>query len=127
MMEVYLRKSLILLDPKSWLDEEDLKVINLFGQIPKTNYRGYEVYECPPNSQGLAALIALNIIENLDLKQIEHGSSDFYHYLIEAIRIGFADTLWYVTDPSKSEIPIKNLLSKGYGKYRFNEIDKDSV
>tara|TARA_B100000945_G_scaffold218977_1_gene176753 strand:- start:3092 stop:4708 length:1617 start_codon:yes stop_codon:yes gene_type:complete len=111
-----------------WLDEEDLKNYKSFWTDPiKTNYRGYEVYECPPNGQGLAALIALNIIENLDLKQIEHGSSDFYHYLIEAIRIGFADTLWYVTDPSKSEIPIKNLLSKEYGKYRFNEIDKDSV
>ena len=93
-----------------WLDEEDLKNYKSFWTDPiKTNYRGYEVYECPPNGQGLAALIALNIIENLDLKQIEHGSSDFYHYLIEAIRIGFADTLWYVTDPSKSEIPIKNL------------------
>ena len=58
---------------------------------------------------------------------IDHGSSDFYHYLIESIRIGFADSLWYITDPAKSDIPTEKLLSKEYAKQRFNEINKESV
>ncbi|MFL2648873.1 MAG: gamma-glutamyltransferase [Dehalococcoidia bacterium] len=111
-----------------WLDQEDLKNYKSFWTDPiKTNYRGYDVYECPPNGQGLAALIALNIVENLDFSSIDHGSSDFYHYLIESIRIGFADSLWYITDPAKSDIPTEKLLSKEYAKQRFNEINKESV
>tara|TARA_B100000405_G_scaffold71395_1_gene49076 strand:+ start:1681 stop:3294 length:1614 start_codon:yes stop_codon:yes gene_type:complete len=107
-----------------WLDEQDLANYESFWTDPiSTNYRGYEIYECPPNGQGLAALIALNMIENNDFSKISHGSSDFYHYLIESMRVGFADSLWYITDPDKTDIPVDQLLSKSYARERFNQID----
>ena len=113
---------------EGWLDIEDLKNYSSYWTEPiKTNYRGYEVFECPPNGDGLAALISLNITENIDFKKIKHGSSDFYHYLIEAMKLGFADALWHVTDPKKNEIPIEKLLSKNYSKERFNLINSKSI
>jgi len=111
-----------------WLDEIDLSNYKSFWTEPiKTNYRGYDVFECPPNGQGLAALIALNIVENFDFSIIPNGSSDFYHNLIEAMRIGFADSLWYITDPEKTDIPINQLLSKSYSKKRFEQINPIST
>ena len=106
------------------MDEQDLANYESFWTDPiSTNYRGYEIYECPPNGQGLAALIALNMIENNDFSKISHGSSDFYHYLIESMRVGFADSLWYITDPDKTDIPVDQLLSKSYARERFSQID----
>jgi len=111
-----------------WLDNEDLKNYKSYWTDPiKTNYRGYDVFECPPNGDGLAALISLNIIENLDFRNIKHGSSDFYHYLIESMKLGFSDALWHVTDPEKNEIPIDKLLSKEYSKERFNLINSKNI
>jgi gamma-glutamyltranspeptidase/glutathione hydrolase len=111
-----------------WLDEKDLSNYKSFWTDPiKTNYRGYDVFECPPNGDGLAALIALNIIENVDFTKIKHGGSDFYHYLIESMKLGFSDALWHVTDPIKNDIPIDKLLSKKYSKERFNLINPQNI
>ncbi len=111
-----------------WLDDQDLKNYRSYWTDPiKTNYRGYDVFECPPNGDGLAALISLNIIENFDFSNIKHGSSDFYHYLIESMKLGFSDALWHVTDPKKNDIPIDKLLSKEYSKERFNLINSKNV
>ncbi len=111
-----------------WLDRDDLKSYTSYWTDPiKTNYRGYDVFECPPNGDGLAALISLNIIENIDFTKIKHGSSEFYHYLIESMKLGFADALWHVTDPKKNDIPIEKLLSKEYSKERFNLINSKKV
>jgi gamma-glutamyltranspeptidase / glutathione hydrolase len=111
-----------------WLDEKDLSDYQSFWTDPiKTNYRGYDVFECPPNGDGLAALIALNIIENIDFKKIKHGSSEFYHYLIESMKLGFSDALWHVTDPEKNDIPIDQLLSKQYSKERFDLINPKNI
>jgi len=85
-----------------------------------TNYRGYDVWECPPNGQGIAALIALNIFENFDQMQNE---SLRLHYQIESMKIAFKDSLWHVSDPKFYNAPINKLLSKEYAKKRFNEID----
>jgi gamma-glutamyltranspeptidase/glutathione hydrolase len=83
-----------------------------------TDYRGVTVYECPPNGQGIAALIALNIAEGFDIHDMGVQSPDTYHHLIEAMRLGYADALQYVADPRVVEVPIGPLLSKKYAGRR---------
>jgi gamma-glutamyltranspeptidase/glutathione hydrolase len=82
------------------------------------DYRGYRVYECPPNGQGITALIALNLIEGFDLASLKSLSVEKMHLLIEAMRLAFADSRWYVADPAFSNIPVKELLSKEYAVER---------
>ena len=86
-------------------------------------YRGVRVWECPPNGQGLASLIALNVLEEFDLKSMPPLSADRFHLLIEAMRIAFADTSWYVADPKFFHVPTKELLSKEYARERSALID----
>jgi len=88
------------------------------------DYLGYRVYECPPNGQGITALIALNILEGFDLASLESLSVQRLHVMIEAMRLAFADASWYVSDPKFSTIPIKELLSKEYASQRRRLIDK---
>ncbi|GAB4573027.1 MAG: gamma-glutamyltransferase [Anaerolineales bacterium] len=87
------------------------------------DYRGLRVYECPPNGQGITALIALNILEGFDLASMDFLSSEKMHLMIEAMRLAFADAKWYVSDPAFSKIPIKELLSKEYAGERRRLID----
>lgn len=91
---------------------------------------GVTVYECPPNGQGLTALLALGILDELqetgkvrDLAKVEHNSAEYLHALIEALRIAFADTRYFVSDPSHGSIPVKALLSKEYLKERAKVFD----
>ena len=65
-----------------------------------TNYRGYDVYEIPPNGQGIAALLALNIVEGFELGTMGHNTPEHLHYAIEAMKLGFSDLYQYVTDPT---------------------------
>ena len=88
-----------------------------------TDYRGVRVWECPPNGQGLAALLALNILEGFDLSPIGQTTAERYHLLIEAMRIAFTDTRHYVADPRFNDIPIQDLLSKSYAEHRRRLID----
>ncbi|MGA7195378.1 MAG: gamma-glutamyltransferase family protein [Anaerolineales bacterium] len=81
-------------------------------------YRGYRVYECPPNGQGITALIALNLLDGFDLESLDPISADRLHLEIEAMRLAFADARWYVSDPKFSNIPIEQLLSKEYATER---------
>jgi gamma-glutamyltranspeptidase / glutathione hydrolase len=81
-------------------------------------YRGYRVYECPPNGQGITALIALNLLEGFDLSALDPISADRLHLEIEAMRLAFADARWYTSDPKYSNIPIEQLLSKEYAEER---------
>ena len=83
-----------------------------------TVYRGLRVWECPPNGQGLAALLALNILEGLDLASLDPMSVERWHILVEAMRVAFADTGWYVADPAFCQIPLDSLLSKPYAAER---------
>jgi gamma-glutamyltranspeptidase/glutathione hydrolase len=89
------------------------------------DYRGHTILELPPNGQGITALIALNILEGFDLAGMEYGSAPYYHLLIEATKQAFADRNRYVADPAFAEVPIAELLSKGYAKARRQEIRGD--
>lgn len=83
-----------------------------------TVYRGVRVWECPPNGQGLAALLALNVLEGLGLSQTDPMSAERWHLMIEAMRVAFADTGWYVADPKFYRVPLDGLLSKQYAAER---------
>ncbi|OBZ19017.1 gamma-glutamyltransferase [Bacillus sp. FJAT-27264] len=81
-----------------------------------TSYRNHTIYQMPPNSQGFVGLMALNLLENFDLQAIPHGSYDYYHLLIEALKRCFRDRNQVLTDPDFHPIPIEHLLSKAYAK-----------
>ena len=86
-------------------------------------YRGFRVYECPPNGQGLTALLALNLLEGYDLESLESLSAERLHLEIEALRLAFADARWYISDPQFADIPVSQLLSKEYAAERRRLID----
>ena len=90
-----------------------------------TNYRGWDVYEIPPNSQGIAALVMLNILEGFPLAFEEWGrpTADSLHVMIEAKKLAYADMQRYVGDPRFSKIPVEAMLSKAYGRERAALID----
>ena len=92
-----------------------------------TNYHGYDIYECPPNGQGLVALLALNILEGYDLSALGHNSPEYLHLLIEALKLAFADANHYVVDPDFVDIPLEKLLSKSYAERRKQLIDKNKA
>ncbi|HEY0763746.1 MAG TPA: gamma-glutamyltransferase [Pyrinomonadaceae bacterium] len=83
-----------------------------------TTYRGYTVYEIPPNSQGLTALLTLNILEGFDLAALSKQPVRYYHTLIEATKLAFADRNRYIADPAFSRVPVVELLSKDYAARR---------
>jgi gamma-glutamyltranspeptidase/glutathione hydrolase len=92
------------------------------------NYRGVEVYECPPNSQGFVMLEALNILEGFDLKKMGHNSAPYLHAVTEALKLSFADRNKYVGDPKfVPNIPMKGLLSKEYAAARRQAIDPNKA
>jgi gamma-glutamyltranspeptidase/glutathione hydrolase len=87
-----------------------------------TDYRGTTVWELPPNGQGLAALQMLNILEGFDLKGMGRESADFWHVLVEAKKLAFADRARYYADPEFASIPVERLLSKQYARGRAGRI-----
>lgn len=86
-------------------------------------YRGYDVYELPPNGQGYAALQMLSILKHVDLGALDRGGPDLLHYVIEAKRLAFEDVARYYADPAFTEAPLAGLLSDAYGRARFETID----
>jgi gamma-glutamyltranspeptidase/glutathione hydrolase len=92
-----------------------------------TDYRGYTVYEIPPNGQGITALIALNILEGFDLKVMSAEPSSYYHTLIEATKLAFADRNRYIADPHFAKVPVAELLSKEYAAKRRALIDPNKA
>ncbi len=98
---------------------DDLKHHRSTFQDPiSTTYRGYTVYECPPNGQGITALMALNILEGFDIAATEPRSAEALHLTIEAIRLAFADARAYIADPRQAEVPVDAMLSKDYAARR---------
>ena len=86
------------------------------------DYRGVTIWECPPNGQGLAALLALNILEGYELSSSTPLSAERLHLQIEAMRLAFADTRYYAADPSFAPAPLAGLLSKEYASRRREAI-----
>ena len=83
-----------------------------------TNYRGLDVWELPPNGQGIAALQILNILENFDISKMGFGSAEYIHLFTEAKKIVFEDRAKYYADLNFSDIPVQELISKDYAKKR---------
>ena len=89
-----------------------------------TDYRGWTVYEMPPNEQGIAALMMLNIMSTFPLGKWGHNSADALHAMIEAKKLAYADMITYVGDPHFAEVPTKGLISTAYGRTRAALIDQ---
>jgi gamma-glutamyltranspeptidase/glutathione hydrolase len=90
-----------------------------------TTYRGYTVFECPPNGQGLTALLALNILSGYDVAALGPGSPEALHLMIEALRLAFADAGTYIADPTAVDVPVNALLDEVYTAKRRALIHSD--
>jgi gamma-glutamyltranspeptidase/glutathione hydrolase len=102
-----------------FLDVEDLAAHRSEWVEPiSTNYRGYDVWELPPNSQGLAALQMLNILEGYDLAKFGFGSREHIHYFVEAKKLAYEDRARFYADPDFVKVPVAELLSKAYAAER---------
>lgn len=89
----------------------------------RVNYHDYTAYNLPPNTQGMASLSILNILNNFDLKSVGHGTADYYHVMAEATKQAFSDRDKYLSDPEFVDIPLDWLLSKQHGKELAARID----
>lgn len=92
-----------------------------------TTYRGFEVWELPPNGQGIAVLQMLNILEPFDLRGMGHNSADYLHHLIEAKKLAFEDRARFYADPDFSRVPVAELVSKAYAAQRRKLFDGQSA
>ena len=102
-----------------WLSTDDMAAHQSTWVDPiHTQYRGYDCWQCPPPSQGVNALLALNIAEGFDLDSMGFQSADTFHHLIESMRLAFVDSLHYVTDPKAMRTLPDALLSKKYAYER---------
>ena len=88
-----------------------------------TNYRGYDVWELPPNGQGIAALQMLNLFEPHDVRKMGRGSADWFHLFVEAKKLAFADRAKFYADPAFGRLPTNELVSKPYAAERGKLID----
>ncbi|WP_289029825.1 gamma-glutamyltransferase [uncultured Paraglaciecola sp.] len=91
------------------------------------NYKGYDVWELPPNGQGIAALQILNILENYDIQDMGYGSEQYIHTFVEAKKLAFEDRAKYYADPNFNNIPVAQLISKQYAKKRSLLIDNNKA
>jgi gamma-glutamyltranspeptidase/glutathione hydrolase len=92
-----------------------------------TNYRGWDVYELPPNGQGIAALQILNILEGFDVAAMGFGSAEYIHTLVEAKKLAFEDRARYYADPDFVDVPVAVLISKEYAAERRKLIAPDKA
>jgi gamma-glutamyltranspeptidase / glutathione hydrolase len=111
------------------LTEEDLAAYQAEWVTPLgIEYRdGFTFYEIPPNGQGLTALLALNIVRGFDLPALGYGTADYYHALIEAVKLAFADAHTHIADPRRANIPLAGLLSDSYTQQRRALIQNDQA
>jgi gamma-glutamyltransferase 2. Threonine peptidase. MEROPS family T03 len=109
-----------------YLDENDLAAFKSEWVEPiKIDYRGYDVWELPPNGQGIVALMALNILQGFEFAERE--SVKTYHLVIEALKLAFADAQKYVTDPKEMRVTVDELLSASYAAERRKLIGKTAI
>jgi gamma-glutamyltranspeptidase/glutathione hydrolase len=90
-----------------------------------TTYRGWQVYELPPNGQGIAALMMLNILENVPLAEFGPNSVESLHAMIEAKKLAFADLVRHLADPRFSSVPVAAMLSKSYARDRARLVNQE--
>jgi gamma-glutamyltranspeptidase/glutathione hydrolase len=92
--------------------------ISTWEEPVSTEFHGLRVWECPPNGQGLTALLALNLLRGIDLAELDPLSPQRLHLLIEAMRLAFADAFRFIADPAFSPAPLAELLSEAYAEQR---------
>jgi len=90
-----------------------------------TTYRGYRVWELPPNGQGIAALQTLNVLEGYDLAAMGPGSAEYLHLFVEAKKLAFADRAKFYADPTGQRLPVEELISKEYARRQRRRINPD--
>jgi gamma-glutamyltranspeptidase / glutathione hydrolase len=111
-----------------FLAREDLEAHRSGWVEPiSTEYRGHDVWEIPPNGQGIAALIALNILEGFELSGSERTSAESFHLQVEAMKLAFADVQRCVGDPERTSVPLTELLSKDYAAQRRGLIGERAI
>lgn len=93
------------------------------GPPIRVAYRGYDVYQSAPNSQGIVLLQALNMLEPIDLKAMGHNSPEYVHTLVETLKLAFADRDHWIADPRFTKVPTEQLLSKRYAEERRKLVD----
>ncbi len=109
-----------------YLSYEDLATHNSEWVEPvSSNYRGYDIWELPPNSQGIAALQMLNIMEGYDVKSMGFGSAEYIHLFVEAKKLAFEDRAKFYADPTFHQLPIQQLISKEYAAERRKLLDRN--
>ena len=114
-------------DQGGFLSYDDLKNHRSEWIEPvSTNYRGFDVWELPPNGQGIAALQILNLLEGYDIRSMGFGSADYIHHFVEAKKIAFADRAKYYADMDFNEIPVEYLISKEYADIRRKDINSEN-
>ena len=105
-----------------WLTTDDMAEHEATWEAPiTTNYRGVDVWQCPPNNQGVNVLLGLNIAEGFDIGAMGAQSADRHHYLIESARLALTDGMYHITDPAQMRMDTGRLISKSYaaGRRRF--------
>ncbi|MBI50139.1 MAG: gamma-glutamyltransferase [Chloroflexi bacterium] len=111
-----------------WITEEDMSAHHSDIDEPiSIDYRGVKIWECPPNGSGIAALMALNILEGFEVDSMGPQSADWYHHSIESMRLGYSDALQYVADPRVTNVPTHELLSSSYANERRNLIHSNQA
>ena len=110
------------------IDDLTFKNYNVEWVEPvSTNYRGYDIWELPPNGQGIAALQILNILEPYNLTDMDHNSAQYIHLFTEAKKLVYEDRAKYYADPNFSKIPLETLLSKDYANERSKLISLEKA
>src|SRR5450755_1104795 len=121
-IDAYMKKNGGYLSYKDFADHESEWI-----EPVSTTYRGYRVWELPPNGQGITVLQMLNILENFDFSKINYGSAEYIHLFTEAKRLAYEDRAKYYADPQFAKIPVKTLISKSYGTGRAKLINMEKA
>jgi gamma-glutamyltranspeptidase/glutathione hydrolase len=116
------------LEAEGFLTVDDLaEHAGEWGEPISTTYRGHTVYQTPPPTQGLAALLALNLLEGVDVAAHPVHSVEHLHLLLEMVKLAYADRDRWVADPDKARVPVESLLDKAYAARRRAEFDPDKA
>lgn len=116
------------LEADGFVTAEDLAAhTGEWGKPLAVDYRGVTVHETPPPTQGLAALLALNLLEGFDLSRLAYHSAEHLHLLVEMVKLAYADRDRWIADPARAAVPAEALLAKGYAARRRRAFDPDKA